>query len=230
MPSLPSNWANLTLDSLLRSVFMFWCSLIGWCHELRIHNSGMIIQVEHKIVQLLVKPMKEAISKVFLSLAHTKHYRVFLLNSIQCPSNGVTHTVTFSGFTLLWFINSCIKISKDATVPYMNSNVFTISDMGVCRPRYQARSAAAPHEDHTIPSLNVTTLVLCIAPYTSKAHCSNETSLFWVEFPLNVMNFGVLPTTWEATLGLEILWCGFGFWLGNCAFVSSTDTLSSLPT
>ena len=47
---------------------------------------------------------------------------------------------------------------------------------------------------------------------------------FWVESPINVLNFGILPTTWEATLGQEISHCGSGICLGNCMFAPSTHT------
>ena len=67
--------------------------------------------------------------------------------------------------------------------------------------------------DCTIPSHNVT-------------YCSNKTSPFWVESPLNVLNFGILPTIWEVTLWQEILHYGSGIGLGNCVFVPSTNTLS----
>ena len=121
-------------------------------------------------------------------------------------------------------------MSKDAMVPYISSNLFIISATRACGPRYRTRSAAALHKDHTIPSLNVTSVWLCITILTSIGHCSNETSPFWVEPPLNVLHFGILPATCVATLGQEILHCGSGISLGNCILVPSTDTLSSLHT
>ena len=51
-----------------------------------------------------------------------------------------------------------------------------------------------------------------------------------VDSPLNVLNFGILPTTWEATLGQEISHCGSGIDLGDFVFVPSTNTPSSLST
>ena len=54
-------------------------------------------------------------------------------------------------------------------------------------------------------------------------------SLFWVESPLNMLNFGILPTSWEATLEQEILHCGYGICLCNCMFGYSSDMISSLP-
>ena len=71
---------------------------------------------------------------------------------------------------------------------------------------------------------------LCITLLTSKAHYSSETSPFLVESPLNVLDFGILSTTWEATLGQEILHSGYSIGLGICTFAPSTDRLSSLPT
>ena len=53
---------------------------------------------------------------------------------------------------------------------------------------------------------------------------------FWVGSPLNVLNFGILPTTCEATLAQEIWCCGSDTGLGNCVSVPSTDRFSSLPT
>ena len=115
-------------------------------------------------------------------------------------------------------------------MPYTISKLFIISDTRGCRPRYQTRAAAALCKDHIIPSLNVSPVWLCITLFTPKALCSNETSPFWVKSPLNVLNFGILPTTWEATLGQEMLHCGSGIYLGSCVFVPSTDTIPCLPT
>ena len=121
-------------------------------------------------------------------------------------------------------------MSKDATVLCTGYNLFIISATRACAPRYWTRSAAAPCKDYTIPFLNVTFVWLCITLLISKAHCSNETSPIWVESPLNVLYFGILFTTWEATLGYEISHCGSGIGLGNWIFAPSTDTPSSLPT
>ena len=115
-------------------------------------------------------------------------------------------------------------------VPYTSSNLFTISVTRACEPRYATRSAAAVHKDHAIPSLSVASVCLCITLLTSKTHYLNNASPFWVESPLNVLNFDILPTTCEATLGQEILCCGSGICLDNCMLAPSTDTLSSLPT
>ena len=115
-------------------------------------------------------------------------------------------------------------------VPYMSSNLFIISDTGACAPRYQTGSGAALCKDHTIPSLNVTSVWLCITFFTSKANCSNETSPFWVESPPNVLSFSILLTNWEITLGQEIVHCGSDICLGDCMSVPSTNTISSLPT
>ena len=115
-------------------------------------------------------------------------------------------------------------------VPYAISNLLIISATRACRPRYQMRSAVAPCKDCTILSHNVTSVWLCITLLSSNAHCSNETSSFWVESPLNVLSFGILPTTCEATLEQEILCCGSDIGLGNYMLMPSTDTLSSLPT
>ena len=111
-------------------------------------------------------------------------------------------------------------------VPYTSLNLFIISATGACGPRYQTRSAGLLHKDCTIPSLNVTSVWLWITLFTSKAQYSKETSLFWMVSLLNVLNFGILPTTWEATLGQEILHCGSGICLCNCMFVPSTNVLS----
>ena len=45
-----------------------------------------------------------------------------------------------------------------------------------------------------------------------------------------MLNFGILPTICDATLGQEISCCGSGIGLGNAVLVPSTNTLSSLPT
>ena len=119
-------------------------------------------------------------------------------------------------------------MSKAAEVPYTSSNLFIISATRACRPRYQMRSSMAPCKYHTIPSFNITSVWLCITLLTSKAHCSNRTCPFWVEFPLNVLDFGILPTTCEATLEQKILCCVSNIGLGNCMLAPSTDTLSSL--
>ena len=58
----------------------------------------------------------------------------------------------------------------------------------------------------------------CITLFTSNTHCSYETSPFWVESPLNMLNFVILPTNWEATQGQEILCCGPGICLYKCVF------------
>ena len=121
-------------------------------------------------------------------------------------------------------------MSKDATVPYTSSNSFIISATRACGPRYPVRSAVALHKDYTIPILNVPSVWLCITLLALKTHCSNETCPFWLKSPLNVLNFGILPTTCEATLGQEISCYGSGIGLGNCMLVPSIDTLSSLPT
>ena len=76
----------------------------------------------------------------------------------------------------------------------------------------------------------VSPLCDCITFLTSKANCSNETSPFWVGSPLNVVIFGILPTTCKATLRQEISCCGSNISRGNCVLVPSTNTLSSLPT
>ena len=76
----------------------------------------------------------------------------------------------------------------------------------------------------------MSTLCDCITLFSSKVHCSNKTSPYWEASPLNVLNFGILPTTWEATVGQEISHCGSGICLGNCVFAPSTNMLSSLPT
>ena len=115
-------------------------------------------------------------------------------------------------------------------VPCTSSNLLIISATRACRPGYQRRSAAAPFKDHAIPSLSLTSVWLCITLLTSKAYCSNENFPIWVESPLNVLNFGILPTTCEATLGQDIFYTGSGSGLGNCVLVPSTNTLTSLPT
>ena len=87
------------------------------------------------------------------------------------------------------------------------------------------------HElDPTIPSLIVTSVWLLITPVTSNVHCSNQTSSFWVESLLNMLNFDVFPTAWEASMEQAISCGGSESCLCNCMFTLSTDIISSLPT
>ena len=71
----------------------------------------------------------------------------------------------------------------------MSYNLSVICHTGAYRPRYQTRSAMVPCNDHTIPSLSVDSMWFCIRLFTSNAHCWNETSPFWMESPLNMLNF-----------------------------------------
>ena len=114
-------------------------------------------------------------------------------------------------------------------MPHTSSNLLIISAIRASRPRYWTRSVVALCKDHTIPSHNVASVWLCITLLTSKAYCSSETSLFWVGFSLIVLNFGILPTTCEATLGQEISCCGSDISLSDHLLVPSTDIFSSLP-
>ena len=114
--------------------------------------------------------------------------------------------------------------------PYTSYNLLIISATRACRSRYQTRSAVALHKDYTIPSCNITSVWLCITLLTLKTHCLNETSPFWVGFPLKVLICGILPTTCEATLEQEISHCGSDVRQSNCILVPSTNTLPSLPT
>ena len=96
-------------------------------------------------------------------------------------------------------------------VPYSSSNLLIISETRACRPKYQTSSAAALHilcKDHTIPSLNVTSVWLCITPFTLKIDCSSETSPFLVGSPLKALNFSILPHyLWGYTgVGILTLW------------------------
>ena len=68
---------------------------------------------------------------------------------------------------------------------------------------------------------------ICITLSAWKAHCSNEISPFWVESPLNMVTFGILPTNWEATLGQKISHCCSWIGLCNCMFVPSLTFLLS---
>ena len=115
-------------------------------------------------------------------------------------------------------------------VPHTSSNLLIISDTRTCRPRYWTRSAVAPNKNCTIPSCNVTSVWLCITLFTSKTHCSNETSPFWVGLPLKLLIFGILPTTCEVTLGQEFQHCGTDIGLTNCILMPSPKTFSFLST
>ena len=117
-------------------------------------------------------------------------------------------------------------MSKDVTMPYTSSNLFIISATGSCRPSqlwFHVRIC------YCLPQC-----CLCVTLH----HTPNFKSPlfkwdfppFWEESPLNVLNFGILPTTWEATLGQKISHCGSSIGLGNCMFVPSTNTFSSLST
>ena len=101
--------------------------------------------------------------------------------------------------------------------------------LGACGPRYQPGQ----------PWFCIKTILFhpSMSPLSDfPSHSSLQRSIaqmrlpFWVEPLLNVMNFGNLPTTWEVTLGQEILHCGSGICLGNCVSAPSTDMTSSLPT
>ena len=83
---------------------------------------------------------------------------------------------------------------------------------------------------YSLPKCHLCVTLYITLPLTLKAHFPNETSPFWVESSLNVLNFGILPTTCEAILGQGILCCGSDISLGKCMLMPSTDTLSSLST
>ena len=115
-------------------------------------------------------------------------------------------------------------------VPHRSSNLFSISATRACRPRYQTRSATALCKDHTICSLNVAYVWLCITLFISKAHCSNETSPFWVGSLLNVLNFDILPTTWEATMARKYHVVALAFaYVTACLSFPLTQFLLSPP-
>ena len=112
--------------------------------------------------------------------------------------------------------------------PYNGSRLLIIFETRACGPKYQTRSAAAPHKDHTISSLSVTSVWLCITLLTSKIHCSNETSPYWVGSPLKALNFGILPTTCGVTLQQEFSHHGTDVVLNICTWTPSFRTFSSL--
>ena len=92
-------------------------------------------------------------------------------------------------------------------VPYTSCNLLIISETRAYRPKFQTRSVMAPHKDHTIPSLSAA---------SSKIHYSNKASPFWVGSLLKALNYGILPTTCEVTLGQEFSHCGTDIGLDNC--------------
>ena len=141
------------------------------------------------------------------------------------PSPVGLHIVVLSLSYLV--VNFAPKYQR---ILYTSSNLLIIFATRACRPRYRMMSAMDPHKSHTIPSLSVASVWLCITLLISKAHCSNDTSPFWVESPLNVLNFGILPSTCEVTLGHKILHWGSEIGIGNCMFAPSTDMISSFPT
>ena len=114
------------LDSLPRSVLLLWLSLMDCCHELRVHYPHIIILEVDRITQLFAKPMKEAIPEVFLNLTCAQHCRYSCWTTFIATSNQFTYTVTFSVFPCWYLYTFCIKISKDALVPYTHSNLFSI--------------------------------------------------------------------------------------------------------
>ena len=76
---------------------------------------------------------------------------------------------------------------------YTSPNSLIISATRVCRPSYQTQSSMALCKDHAIPSLNITSVWLCITLFTSKTMCSNETSPFMVGSSLKALNFDIHP-------------------------------------
>ena len=115
-------------------------------------------------------------------------------------------------------------------VPFTSSNSLIISETRACRPRYWTRSVMALGKDHTIASHNVAAVWFCITLFTSKTHCSNETSPFWMGSPLKVLNFGILPTTCEVTQGQEFSSCGTDVGHDNCILMPSPRVFSFLST
>ena len=114
-------------------------------------------------------------------------------------------------------------------VAYKSSNLLLFLPLGLADLDIKW-GQPKPCVKNTIPSWYVASVWFCITLLTSKAYYSNETFHFWVESPLNVLDFGIFPTTCEATLGQEILCCGSDISLGNCMLAPSNDTLPSLPT
>ena len=135
--STPSELISLELPP--RSVLLLGLSLMGCCHDLKVHYLWVVIQIVHGIMQLLENPMKEKISQVLLDFTWAQHHKIFLLNNIEYPlqmGNICWHLFCLS---FLQLEQICSKILKDATIPYMSSSVFIISDTGSCGSRYWRR-------------------------------------------------------------------------------------------
>ena len=167
---------------------------------------------------------------MFLNFTHTQHHRVFLLNCIQCPLQlGYIYCHFLSLLPVVIYKNFVLKYWKMPWyhIPiliYLLSLTLGHVDLDITpgQPWLCIRTILFPPQCHCCVTLHHT--------LHFNAHCSNETFPFWMQSLLNMLNFGILPTTWEATLGQEISHCGSGIFLCNCMFTPSTDIMSSLPT
>ena len=92
-------------------------------------------------------------------------------------------------------------------VPYTISNLLIISETRACRPKYQTTSAVTLCKDHTIPSLNVTSVWLCITLLPQKPTVQMRLLPFGWNSTKGI-KFQHLPTTCEVTLGQEFSHCG----------------------
>ena len=125
------NWAHT--DALPCIILLLWLSFLGCCHQLRISYPCIIIQVVHRVPQLLMQLIKMPIPEMLLHLISTQHCWIFFLHCIQFSFSQVMYNVTLPCCNLQKF---CIKISKDAMVPYTSSKLLIISETRACGPRY----------------------------------------------------------------------------------------------
>ena len=182
-----------------------------------------------ELCNFLQGPWKRQSLKCFYTSLLLSIIRYSCCTIFSTPSNRVTYSVTSPSYLVLTYKKFASKWQR---MPICHIEVpiyWFFSATGICGPRYQMRSAMASCKDCTIPSLNVTSVWFCITLLTSKAHSSNETSPFWVESSLNVLNFGILPTACEATLREEIMHCGSDVGQGNYIFAPSLTHLPLSP-
>ena len=89
------------------------------------------------------------------------------LHSVPPPI--VLHIMSFSPFyPVVTYKNVALKYQRMSQCHIPVPIYWFIFSTMACGPRYQTRSSAPLHKDHTIPSHNVASVWLCITLLTSK--------------------------------------------------------------